>query len=938
MNKIICLIAGTLFAASTVTAQFLQVSPLFPKRTDRVTITYDASLGNGALLSATPPIYCQTGLVTDQSTTPNNWIDVQGVWGTADNKVLMTPIGNNKYTITFNIDSFYGDFSSDTIYDLAFVFRNTDGSIAGRNADASNIMLPIYNDSFQIGFIRPYSRYLTLPLDTTLSLFGASNSNAALNLSVNGNLLSMVTGDTLAYNNFHLLHYGAYNFVLSGTKTGSSITYTDTLTVNVNPPLNVQDPPANVIEGINYMDDSTVILELVAPYKNYIYVIGDFNNWQSDTGYFMNRGTDGQTWWLKISHLTPQKEYIFQYLVDGIIRIGDPYSDKVSDPYVDPNISNTTYPNLIQYPFGKTVGIASVLETARPAYNWQVNNFQRPPKTSLNIYEMLARDFVNSQSWHQIADSIPYLAKLGINVIELMPVMNFESSTSWGYNPNYFTAPDKLYGPGDSLKMFIDKCHSKGIAVVLDIPFNDAFGTNPMVLMYWDSINQQPAANNPWFNTVSPHPYSVGYDFNHTSQYTRNFVKRVTRNWLQDYHADGFRFDLTKGYTQFYSGTNVGLWGQYDASRVYNLETMVDSIWAADPTAFCIFEELADNSEETELSNHGIMLWGNMNTAYNQASMGFSTGWDLSWASYQNRGWANPTLVSYMESHDEERLMYNNEQYGDSIAGYDIKSVDTALERMEAAGMVFFTIPGPKMIWMFGELGYDVSINAPCRICNKPIKWFYEEQPRREHLYRIWSALMKLRTTYPTFQTTNYSINLTGAVKSISLNDAAFNAVAVANFDIQTDAAAPGFQHSGWWYDYFSGDSINVSSTSTTFNYARGEYHLYTDVRLQTPDLSTGIDNPAAIANTDIILYPNPNTGDFALTFSMQSTQIINMNIYDLSGKCVYTTTQQLDPGVQTIHPNINGGNQDQISSGIYIYRLVVGESVYNGKISIINK
>jgi len=938
MNKFIGLVITAVFAFNSLNAQFLQVTPRFPTRTERVTITYDASLGNAALLNVAPPVYCHTGLVTSSSATPNDWKNTQGIWGTADNEVLMTPIGNNKYTISFNIDSFYSDYTSDTIYDLAFVFRNTDGSIVGRNADGSNIMLPIYSDSFQMGFISPYSRNLTFPLDTTISLFGASNSIAALKLSVNGNLLAITNGDSLSYNNFHLLNYGAYNFVLSGTQNGSTVTYTDTVTVTVNPPLNIQNPPANVVEGINYIDDSTVILELVAPFKNYMYVIGDFNNWQVDTAYFMNQASDGQTWWLKISHLTPQKEYIFQYLVDGMIRIGDPYSDKVSDPWVDPNIPSTTYPNLIQYPFGKTYGIASVLQTAQTPYNWQVTNFQKPAKTSLNIYELLARDFVSTQSWRQVADSIPYLLNLGINAIELLPVMNFESTTSWGYNPNYFTAPDKLYGPADSLRMFIDKCHANGIAVLLDIPFNDAFGTNPMVMMYWDSINQQPAANNPWLNTVSPHPYSVGYDFNHTSQYTRNFVKNVTRSWLSNYHADGFRFDLTKGYTQFYSGTDVGLWGQYDASRVYNLETMVDSIWAFDPTAICVFEELADNSEETELSNHGILLWGNMNTAYNQATMGYSNGWDISWSSYQDRGWSEPNLVSYMESHDEERLMYNNEQYGDSVTGYNTKAVDTAAERMEAAGMVFFTIPGPKMIWMFEELGYDVSINYPCRICNKPILWAYRQKPPREHLYRIWAALMKLRTTYPTFQTTNYSINFAGAVKSISLNDASFNAVAVANFDVQTDAAAPGFQHSGWWYDYFTGDSINVTSTTQTYNYKHGEYHLYTDKRLQTPDLTTGLEDVAAVANQNITLYPNPNTGDFSLAFDMQTSQTVNMNIYDLSGKCVFTTTQQLGTGVQTIHANINGGDLDQISSGIYIYRLVVGEQVYNGKISIINK
>ncbi len=941
MNKLFSLFIGIILTG-TVTAQFLQVTPLFPTRTDRVTITYDATLGNAGLVGATPPIYCQTGLVTSSSTTPNDWLYTQGTWGTADNEVLMTSIGNNKYTISFNIDSFYGDYTSDTIYDLAFVFRNTDGSLAGRNADGSNIMLPIYNDSFQVGFIYPYSRNLTLPLDTTLDFFGASNSSAAITLTVNGNLLSTIHGDSLGYNNYHFLNYGAYNFVLSGTQTGSSITYPDTVTVTINPPLTIQNPPANVIEGINYIDDSTVVLELVAPLKNYIYVTGDFNNWQVDTAYFMKQSTDGQTWWLTISHLIPQQEYIFQYLVDGMIRIGDPYSTKISDPWVDNSIPGSTYPNLIQYPYGKTWGIASVLQTAQQPYNWINTNFVRPAKTSLNVYELLVRDFAYTQSYPELIDSLPYLVSLGINTIELMPVMNFESSSSWGYNTNYFCAPDKVYGPADSLREFIDICHGLGIAVVLDIPFNDAFGTNPMVMMYWDSINQQPAANNPWFNTVAPHPYSVGYDFNHASRLTVNFVTRVTRDWIKNFHTDGYRFDLTKGYTQTNSNNSnnpVQVWGEYDASRVAILEGMVDSIWSLDPTAYCIFEQLSENQEETQLADYGVLLWGNMSAQYNQASMGYNTNWDLSWASYQDRGWSNPNLVSYMESHDEERQMYNNETYGDSVGAYDIKQVDTGLTREEAAGTVFFTIPGPKMIWMFGELGYDISINYPCRICNKPILWAYEEVPQRWHLYQVWSSLMYLRNTYPgTFQTTNYTTNLTGAVKSIQLNGTSggFNAVAVANFDEQTDPFAPGFQHTGWWYDYFSGDSINVTSTSQTFNYNASEYHVYTDVPLQTPVFYTGIKNVTAISNPNINLFPNPNIGDFNLSFDMQSAQTITLSIFDLTGNCVFTTTQNLGTGMQQIPVNINGANYDQASSGIYIYRLVVGQSVYNGKVSII--
>ncbi|MFM9785875.1 hypothetical protein, partial [Streptomyces scabiei] len=83
------------------------------------------------------------------------------------------------------------------------------------------------------------------------------------------------------------------------------------------------------------------------------------------------------------------------------------------------------------------------------------------------------------------------------------------------------------------------------------------------------------------------------------------------------------------------------------------------------------FEYFANNPEMIELQGHnkGVMLWGfDLNPNYNQCTMGYNSSNDISQSSYQYDGWSNPNLVAYMESHDEERLMYKNLLYGDSIA------------------------------------------------------------------------------------------------------------------------------------------------------------------------------------------------------------------------------------------------------------------------------
>ena len=96
------------------------------------------------------------------------------------------------------------------------------------------------------------------------------------------------------------------------------------------------------------MDSTTVILSLFAPGKKNVFVIGSFNDWQCDSAHYMMRTPDNNRYWIRIGNLVPRTEYLFQYLVDGSLRIADPYCDKVCDPddkYIDP----ATYPGLLPF-------------------------------------------------------------------------------------------------------------------------------------------------------------------------------------------------------------------------------------------------------------------------------------------------------------------------------------------------------------------------------------------------------------------------------------------------------------------------------------------------------------------------------------------------------------------------------------------------------------
>ncbi|MCO5949630.1 alpha-amylase family glycosyl hydrolase [Mucilaginibacter flavidus] len=594
-----------------------------------------------------------------------------------------------------------------------------------------------------------------------------------------------------------------------------------------------KDVPAGAKDGTTFINDGkSVIFNLYAPGKKTVTITGDFNGWSTDKQYNMTNSTDGTGWWIQIDNLDPNAEYAYQYYVDGSFKIGDPYCEKVLDPDNDKYIDASTYPSLKAYPTGKTTGIVSVMQANQPAYSWTTTTFTRPDPKNLVIYEMLVRDFVQTHSYKTIKDTLNYIARLGVNALELMPVNEFEGNDSWGYNPNYYFAPDKYYGTKNDLKALIDACHAKGIAVIQDIVLNHSFGSSPMVQLY--SSGGVPA-NNPWYNTNPTHPYNVGYQFNHESPATKYFVKNVLKFWMTEYHIDGFRFDLAKGFTQVNSGNDVAAWGNYDASRVAIWKDYNNYIKSVDPKLYVILEDFASNQEENELANEGMMTWNNQSFNAEQALMSYNDAggsWDISGLFYDRFSFTNPyALVSYFESHDEERLQFKNGAYGNVSGSYSVKDLATGLKRDEMGAAFMFSSPGPKMLWQFGERGYDISIN-PDRLSDKPPHWEYMNDANRRHLFKVYSQMIKWKIANPVFTSTTYTYSLGDAVKTIQMTDASNSIEVVGNFAVVPQTATITFPATGTWVDNFTGTTISVTTPGYSMTLAPGEYHLYSKTAL----------------------------------------------------------------------------------------------------------
>lgn len=877
MKKNLFLILFFAFNIKIVTSQIIQISPAFPTVNDVISLHYDASQGNGGLIGISP-VYTHTGVVT-QNGLPSSWSYVQGNWGQADSNVIMTDLGNNIHELIIDIDQYYGFPPGTNVAKLAFVFRNADGSLEGKTATMGDIFYPIYpvNGGFQAAIIKPYTDLL-VNINDTFSFEAQSNSNANLQLFDNGVLIADTTNSTIIEKNIFVNSVGDHQLVFMADD-GNTILY-DTVNYVVIPPINYIDPPIGLVDGINYINDSTVTLKLYAPEKNTVNLIGDHNNWEVNSSSFMSLSTDSSYWWKTITNLTPGLNYTYQYLVDGVIKIADPLSTLILDPNNDGNIGSFNYPNPIPYPASKTNGFVSIIQPGKTPYNWVNNNFNPPEKKDLIIYELLVRDFVLTHSYQTLIDTLDYLSELGINAIELMPPGEFENNESWGYNPSFHMALDKYYGTPDHFKSFIDSCHGRGIAVINDIVFNQAFGQSPMVNLYWDGANNRPAANNPWFNEICPHPpYCWGYDFDHSSQATKNFMDRVTHYWLDEYHIDGFRFDFTKGFS---NNSN-----NYDDDRIDLLKRMADTIWSVHPNAYVILEHWASNNEEKILANYGMMLWGNVTHGYQESGMGYPANSNLSWGVYKYRLWNEPHLISYMESHDEERIMYKNITYGNTNGSQNAKNPITALERTEGLAVLMLTTPGPKMIWQFGEIGYDISIDVPCRTCNKPILWNYFLENSRKRLYDVYKSSIELRKSHPVFTGDDFTYSLNGSVKSLVLNNSSMNALVAVNIDVNQQNETLDFQHNGWWYEYFSGDSIEVNGI-TNLSMSPGEYRVYTDTKLSIPSILNTVNiNDYEMANWEVEIYPNPSANILNVDIKGCEHQKIKYTIINYSGKII---------------------------------------------------
>ena len=508
-----CCICLCILGTARLLAQVTTVPAIIQKGyKGEITVIFNPNQGNKGMADAAE-CYAHIGLITSKSTSTKDW-KYATTWQKTDPKMTRVD-GKWQLLVTPDIYTYYGCPENEEILKLAFVFNDgKNGGAEGKTADGGDIFVELADAGLAADIQTAMPDISTIGDKITLSCHATQTANLTLNL--NGKTVRNATGTELTYT-ATLPAEGNYTFEFiarNGDEEATATAYTCVPQASQK-----ADRPAGILNGIYYDKDDQTKLTLCTyagsktEPARHVFVVGDFNNWTVSNDYQLQQATDSAYFWITLTGLTPQQEYAMQYVVvraDGVIKyISDLYSEKLLHPD-DQYEPRKIDPDLMPYP-EKGHDYVTVIQTGRKPFAWSnaTLNFKRPDKNNLVIYELWVYDHTPMRSIAGLMERLDYLENLGINAVELMPVTEFDGNQNWGYSPNHYFALDKAYGTPEQLKTFIDECHKRGIAVILDMVFNHATGLNPMNKLYPYGTDLK---NNPWFNVTAPHTDNVYED------------------------------------------------------------------------------------------------------------------------------------------------------------------------------------------------------------------------------------------------------------------------------------------------------------------------------------------------------------------------------------------------------------------------------------------
>jgi 1,4-alpha-glucan branching enzyme len=344
-----------------------------------------------------------------------------------------------------------------------------------------------------------------------------------------------------------------------------------------------------------------------APFASGVFAAGTFNEWSDTANPFASEGNG--YWSVDVPGAKIGDEY--QFVIhngDQILWHKNPYASEVVNSSGNAIIHN-------------------------PDFDWTGEDFVMPPRNELVIYEMHIGSFNDSASagpgtFDEIVPKLGYLRDLGVNGIEIMPVMEFPMSFSWGYNPSDPFAVESALGGPQGLQRFVKAAHALGIAVIMDVVYNH-FGPGDLDLWRFDGWSDENHNGGIYFydNDRSHTPWGdTRPDYGRPEM--RQYLRDNALFWLNKYRIDGLRFD---------SVSNIrGVNGRDLPDGWSLLQWIHNEIRSTQPWKITIAEDLQNNEWITK----GIDVGG----------AGFGSQWDA--------GFVHPIRDAVIAQSDADRDLY----------------------------------------------------------------------------------------------------------------------------------------------------------------------------------------------------------------------------------------------------------------------------------------
>jgi len=322
-----------------------------------------------------------------------------------------------------------------------------------------------------------------------------------------------------------------------------------------------------------------------APFASSIFAAGTFNQWSATANPFASEGNG--YWSVEVSGAAVGDEYQFViHNADQVLWHKNPYASEVVN----------------------SSGNAIIHD---PDFDWTGEDFVMPPRNELVIYEMHIGTFNDSPgtgpgTFDEVVPKLGYLHDLGINAIEIMPVLEFPMSFSWGYNPADPFAVESALGGPQGLQRFVKAAHAQGIAVIMDVVYNH-FGPGDLDLWRFDGWSDANHNGGIYFydNDRSHTPWGdTRPDYGRPE--VRQYIRDNALFWLNKYRIDGLRCD---------SVSNIRSVDGRDLSDGWSLLQWIhNEIGSTQPWKITIAEDLQNNEWITKSTNEG--------------GAGFSSQWD----------------------------------------------------------------------------------------------------------------------------------------------------------------------------------------------------------------------------------------------------------------------------------------------------------------------